>query len=491
MKKVFNKQKKALAAIMLMPFLLACATYNNRIQGYYNCIVTGNYAAADKALDDIKLLKKKRNRFLYVVEKGKVAQLLHHYDVSNIYFNEADNIAEDAQSKVEDIAVGTLVNPMMQSYKPEAFEKFMLHYYKAINYLQLGKQEDALVETRRITIQANEQSNKYGDKTNRYSKDAFSFMLQGIIYESAGDVNNAFIAYRNAAETYLANSDNSWYGVHIPDQLKQDVLRTALANGFMDEVSRFEKLFNITYQKQNKASGGELIFFIEKGRAPVKEEQNISFVLSRNGVGDFFFTDATGSINVPFNFNVGISAADLSKYKLETFRIALPKYITQQPYYTQQYIAYKDSFINPEKVQDINTLAVETLRQRWLTELSLALSRLAVKKITELLIRGSASKKDSVIVDKNGKTTTIKKNNNSGREAIADALEVYSFFSEKADTRNWQSLPASIYLARIPLQLGENKISLFLSNHRGGQDSIALTVNGTGRMQFYNYASLK
>lgn len=190
-----------------------------------------------------------------------------------MYLNEADYLAEDARTSASDIAGGTLVNPMMQPYKPEAFEKFMLHYYKAINYLQLGKRDEALVETRRITIQANEQNDKYGDKTNRYSKDAFSFILQGVIYESAGDMNNAFIAYRNAAETYLAVPNNTWYGVHIPEQLKQDVLRTAYANGFMDEVSRFEKLFNITYQPQANPPGGELIYFIEKGRVAKKENK--------------------------------------------------------------------------------------------------------------------------------------------------------------------------------------------------------------------------
>lgn len=488
----FNKLLKALAAIMLMPFLLACATYNKRIQGYYGYMAAGNYVAANQALDNIKLLKKQRNLFLYKVEKGRVMQLLKQYDTSNMYLNEADHLAEDARTSASDVAVGTLVNPMMQPYKPEAFEKFMLHYYKAINYLQLGKRDEALVEARRITIQANEQNDKYGDKTNRYGKDAFSFILQGVIYESAGDINNAFIAYRNAAETYLAVPSNTWYGVHIPEQLKQDVLRTAYANGFMDEVSRFEKLFNITYQQQVNPPGGELIYFVEKGRVAVKGEQNISFVLSRNGLGNFFFSDQNSSLQVPFDFSVGINASDLAKYKLETFRIALPKYIPQAAYYTQQYITNNGAFINPEKVQDISTLAIETLRERFLKELGLALSRLAVKKIAEFLIRGSESKKDSVVVGKNGETTTVPKSKTSSiREGIATALEIYSFFSEKADTRNWQSLPADIYIARIPLELGENKVALILSNGRNKEDSVTVMVKGTGKLQFYNYASLR
>lgn len=481
-----------MAAIMLMPFLLACATYNKRIQSYYNYMAASNYTAANKALENIKLLKKQRNLFLYKVEKGHVMQLLNQYETSNMYLNEADYLAEDTRASAGDIIAGTLVNPMMQQYQPEAFEKFMLHYYKAINYLHLGKRDEALVEARRITIQANEQNNKYGDKTNRYSKDAFSFILQGVIYESAGDINNAFIAYRNAAETYLAAPNSIWYGVHVPEQLKKDVLRTAFANGFMDEVSRFEKIFNTTYQHQTNPPGGELIYFIEKGRVAVKGTQNIFFILSRDGLGNFFFSDQNNSIQVPFDFSVGISASDLDRYKLETFRIALPKYITQAAYYTQQYITNNGVIINPEKVQDINTLAIETLRERFLKELGLALSRLVVKKVAAYLIRASESKKKSMATDKDGKTTIATKNNtNNIRDGIDTALEIYSLFSEKADTRNWQSLPADIYMARIPLELGENKIVLTLSNGKNRMDSMVFTFRGTGKLQVYNYASLK
>ncbi len=130
-----NMFKRALAAFVLMPFLLSCASYNARISGYYDHMTSGNYTMADKALDNVRLLQKKRNRFLYLVEKGRIAQLLHQYDTSNTFFNEADNLAEDTKSNIGDISVGAITNPMMQQYQPEAFEKFMLHYYKAINYL--------------------------------------------------------------------------------------------------------------------------------------------------------------------------------------------------------------------------------------------------------------------------------------------------------------------------------------------------------------------
>ncbi|MEI9808407.1 MAG: hypothetical protein WDO16_11355 [Bacteroidota bacterium] len=91
----------------------------------------GNYESAAKALDNNKLLKKNRNRLLYLLERGKVCHLLQQYDSSNRYFNEADQLMEDTRTSVKDIALGTLLNPMMQTYKGEDFEKYLVHYYKS------------------------------------------------------------------------------------------------------------------------------------------------------------------------------------------------------------------------------------------------------------------------------------------------------------------------------------------------------------------------
>ena len=38
----------------------------------------------------------------------------------------------------------------------------------------------------------------------RYRNDGFARYVCGILYEAAGDLNNAFIAYRNAYEAYGA-----------------------------------------------------------------------------------------------------------------------------------------------------------------------------------------------------------------------------------------------------------------------------------------------
>ncbi|MBB5437087.1 hypothetical protein HDC92_000755 [Pedobacter sp. AK017] len=468
---------KASFFLGLVLFLSGCASYNDMIASYYKQIAAGNYTEAVKELDKNKLLQKPRNKLLFLMEKGKASHLSGDYENSNRYFNEADQLLENGIGGAMDAVVGTLVNPMTQSYKGEDFEKFMIHYYKALNYVYLGLNEDAIVEARRITLQSQEQGDKFNDKDSRYSKDAFSLMLQGLIYEQDGDVNNAFIAYRNAAEVYLNSKDQTYYGVKIPAELKQDVLRMADRNGFTAELSRFEALFGMKYQAEPKPEGGELIFFWENGLAPVKKQEELFFSLIKGSNGDLFFTNLGGTIIIPFNHTY--SNSNFSLNGVESLRATYPKYQAQPPHYSSATLSNGTQTVSFEKAEDINELAFKTLDQRFVKEMGKVLTRLAVKKSAEYALRQSAKGNG-----KDGK-------DNSLLEGLGIGMQLYSLLSEKADTRNWQSLPANISYTRIPLKKGENTLTLDLKGAGGNSDSKTITVNGTGKLQFYNYSTLR
>jgi hypothetical protein len=456
-----------------MPLLFSCATYNNRIGTYYDEVINNQYDKAYMAIDHNKLLLRKRNRLLYLFEKGKMAHLLKQYDSSNLYFNEADLFIEDAHTSTKDVALGTLLNPMMETYKGEDFEKFMVHYYKALNYLGLGQSDEAMVEARRISLTSYTQQDKTGDKTNRYSDDAFALIMQGIIYEQNGDMNNAFISYRNSVDIFL-KSKNSWYGVSMTEQLKQDLLRTAAANGFTGEVQRYSTLLNTTLQPATKTAGGELILFWENGLAPVKQEQNFFFGLTKDGLGNFTFTDATGTVNVPFIFDTNLNKDKIKAEDVRSLRVAFPKYLEQPVFYTQGTVSVNNAQYNFEQAENINDLAFATLKERFIKDMTKTLSRLAIKKLAEAAARANKSEKDK-----------------DEREAVATAIQVFSFVTEKADTRNWQSLPHTILYTRIPLQPGANEVKINFTGPNQQNKPINLVVEGKGRLQVQNVCTLR
>ena len=482
MKNIF---KRAWAAWLLVPFIFGCSSYNKSMTSYYANIKTHNYDKALHSLEKNKVIKKDRNALLYNMEMGKLYFLKNDAAKSNLYLNRADNIAESQNKSLKDIALGNLLNPMQQAYKGEDFEQFMLHYYKAVNYAALGQTEDAVVEARRITLAANAQNDKFTNKENRYSKDAFALNLQGMIYEMAGDVNNAFIAYRNAADIYL-RADNNYYGVKMPQQLQLDLLRTATAMGFTGEGQRYEKLFNASYV-ENAPAKNELILFIEEGAAPVKEEKNFLLTAGANGINSFNYIDADG-LNANFNFNAsayGINENRLSS--LRTFRVAMPTYRVQ--YQQQAGVTVNANGVNytPQLAQNLNSIAVNVLKERFVTEMANALARQLTKKLmekgTQAVAQSMTKKKENTTSDSSATAKEKQKKENEQRAAMAGevaglVMNVFNTVTEKADTRNWQSLPAFVSYVRVPLQEGENTITV---NYNG--NPITLQVNGNGGLQ--------
>lgn len=457
-------------AIPLMLFLFSCASYNRQITTYYTLVEKKEYQKASTTLEKIKLLNTKRNRLLYLLEKGKMSHLMKDYDQSNVYFNEADRHIEDVRTSISDIALGTLLNPMMQTYKGEDFEKFMVHYYKSLNYMYLGQSSDAIVEAKRISLRSFAQQDKASDK--KYSDDAFALMLQGIIYESAGDINNAFISYRNAVQIYL-NHQGEYYGVKMPEQLKTDLLRTAHKLGFYSDLEYYENQFSIKYTASETSDGGDLVLFWENGFAPVKREQNFFFSLTKDGAGNFMFIDEANGLNVPFDFSSGVNRSALKPADLRSFRVAFPKYEEQPIAFNNASIYVDEKSYRFERAEDINALAFATLKERFVKEISIALSRLVVKKLAE----EAARPKDED--DKKKKE----------REAMALALQIFSFASEKADTRNWQTLPHTIHYSRIPLRKGKNIVKVEYSGPFS--HSVNLEVEGLGHLQLRNLVTMR
>lgn len=471
---------RALVAAAVVPFFYSCATYNEQAAPYYSSMLEGNYEKASDQLDRTRLLKKDRNRLLYLLEKGKMEHLIGHYAHSNNYLNEADLLMEDGRTTVKDVAVGNLVNPMMKTYQGEDFEKYMVHYYKALNYLQLGAPDEAIVEARRITLRSYAQDDKIRSE-RKYVSDAFSHLMQGLVYERGGDVNNAFIAYRNAVDLYLERQ-GSYYGVRMPGQLKKDLLRTAHQMGFTGEVEKYERLLETKYVHAEAPAGGELVVFWENGLAPVKTEQNLLFSLVDRGGGNLVFVDRGGLYNVPFDPDRYYHGDRTRLNHLAALRVAIPRYETILPHFSGAALSGNGATYGLEPAQSVNELAIATLRERMLKELAQTLTRLAIKRLTEEIVEPDHDDKK----DKDQK----KKKDDDWQEALAFGLKVFNVATEKADTRNWQSLPHTIYYTRIPLQAGENKLAIELAGSGSKRAPKAITVNGRGGLQFYSFCTI-
>jgi hypothetical protein len=78
-------------------------------------------------------------------------------------------------------------------------------------------------------------------------------------------------------------------------------------------------------------------------------------------------------------------------------------------------------------------------------------------------------------------------------DRLGAVLGIVNALTEKADTRNWQTLPHSIYYSRVPLQEGKNELKLLLHSGRN-QDSTAYSFTyqvKKGETLFHTFSSLE
>jgi len=463
------KWKRVCMVILCVPFLFSCATYHHKMAVYYKQVVrTTQYDEALKVLDNNNYIQQSRNKFLYFIEKGMVQHLANNYDSSNYYLNLADAFLDIQKRTSADFIKSVTINPTMQKYLGEPFDPFFIHYYKSLNYLYLNKMDDAIVEARRIGLQNKLLLDTYKNPQKKYTTDAFATILQGLLYEIAGDINNAFIAYRNAADIFI-NAKSMYYGVSMPLQLKKDVIRTASQMGFIDIAQQYRTKFSFsdTTVVANK-SFAEAIIFIEQGWSPIKNEQN--FVLSRDGYGnsDFYYFDANGNrISIPFDngFYRNMYGNTFSANSVNVTRIALPYYVVQTNNTMAPTVLVNSFAYTTELVQNINALALTTLQERQVTEIAHAIARQIAKKLIE-----RASKEAATAIAKSTSDSKDEKKKQKDAEMAGIitglAVNLFNTATEKADTRSWLTLPAYINYVRVPLQEGSNNIVLECGNEK-------------------------
>lgn len=440
----------------------SCATYYQKNFDFNRDFESGDLGRALETLKKNTGEESGRARFLYFVNNGLLHSVLGEYEESNAAFEKAFLFGEDYRINYIQEAASYFTNPMVTVYRGEDHEHLMLLYFKAINYLKMNKPDEALVECRRLNIRLNQLSDKYKSE-ERYQRDAFVHNLMGIIYQSIRDYNNAFIAYRNALEVYEGDY-GKMFNVKAPEQLKRDLVNTAYWIGFFQEFDQYCEQFGMEGYKPSEPDA-ELVFFWHNGLSPVKSEWSVNFAINHASDNMVVFTNDAMGISFPFKLDDDEEKSDLSS--LEVFRVAFPRYVERPLYFNGAYIQTGTDTIRMELAEDINQVAFYSLKKRMLEEFSKGLLRAALKKATEHSMRKEDDRLGAVI-------------------GLVNAM------TEKADTRNWQTLPHSIYYARVPLKEGVNEVKFSLVSEAPAATEYDFTYQARkGQTLFHTFSSLE
>lgn len=408
--------------------LTGCATYSESFGVIEHDLAARQY---DSALRDIeKQPRSKTDSVLCLLNKGMVLRMKRDFSGSNQALEAAKAEMERLYAaSVSENTLSFLVNDATVSYAGDDYEQVLVHLYMAFNYLELGQPKEARVEALQVDIKLREIGEKIpGDK---FTEDALSRYLTGLIYEEMGEWSDAMIAYRKAYEAYKKYQVN--YGMAMPDMLKHDLLRLAQRQGLTDEVAQYRKEFGITPpQEENSTSEqeGELVFVLNNGLAPIKREKVV------------------GAIAPPPS--VVVNAARHKQTTLAppvVVNIALPYYESRPTKVLSARISVSGKQASTEMMENIDAIARASLDSR--------MPAITARSIARAVAKGAIQES----VDRAGNN----KNNDPAAALLGSFIvRVAAVATERADTRSWLTLPANIQLARLSMPPGSYTVTVDL-----------------------------
>jgi hypothetical protein len=263
------------------------------------------YAKAQRALDKYR---NDPDKILYLMERGRVAQLGSDRAASIEDFRQAIKAIEVNREKARftlsgSLATGSalLLNDNAIPYQSDGYERVLLHQFQALNYLFSGDVEAALVEVRRANLEQSEaleahakeaaaaeekgrqylgQNRSFTDKfaamndvANRVKnsfQNAYTFYTSGVIYEIAGNANDAYIDYKKALEIFPGNP-----------YVQRDVLRLASKLGMKDDLQHYQSRFGIKPESAQRGAGDVVVLF-ENGFVPAKVETGVPIFVGQH-----------------------------------------------------------------------------------------------------------------------------------------------------------------------------------------------------------------
>ncbi len=366
-------------SLCLISVLSGCASYQSKVQDARRALVQNDFP---KALAELKPLAENENddQLVYLLDYAVALQLAGNLKESNQAFLKADRLAElvDYQS-ISRFAGSLALNEEMVQYKGDTFERMFINAYLAMNFLEMGKLDDALVEARRI----NEKYLKYrAEEKKEFELNFFGKYLSAIIWEANRSYDDAYIAY---SEAYKIDPDIS--------SLREDLIRSAKLAQRADEYTKWKKKFPEVQEQAAwyDRSQGELVIIFQQGWGPRK---------------------------IPSQ----------GEYR---FPALVPTFSTTRK--ARLYLG-SNSYLSSE-VYDVQQAAIETLKEDQGILLAKRISGIAAK---------------AVLADQ------VRQKN----QALGDLTWLVLNLADRADVRQWSTLPQSIQTIRVPLKPGKYLFSL-------------------------------
>lgn len=445
----FSKRFRVTLMIVLTAIGVGCASTGKVQQQLAEKMRSGDYSGALRLVEEQKSKAfKDENRLLYFLERGMLLHIDGQFMESNAAFEEAKQIGDALYTKsLSDLGFSLMSNDYALDYAGENFERTLIHLFAALNYVQLGEIDSALVEVRQV---GNYLRKLQIDSTNEnvYQEDAFARYLSALLYESGGELDSAFVDYKKAAVAY--RSYRSAYAVKEPVSLMPNAERVASQLGQWAQ-NDLRDLGGGAPPRIFPEGAGEIIVLHYNGLSPIKGQDRYTIPFSEAWLLAIAFQGAarTGD-RVNINRAIAISSQIAG---VDVVSVAFPKFVDRPYTIVRMRPNVKGALeiSRPELVEDIGAIAVKDLEDRIIRIRTKTIARAAIKyalqKGAEVAVREAGGEYASLF----GVATQI-------------AGNIARFASEQADKRVWSTLPDQIWMSSIVLPEGEHDLTVDFLN---------------------------
>lgn len=395
------------------------------------------------------------NQLLYLLDYGMALQLADQYDASSKEFEAAYRLAADLYTKnVSGELASFFTSDNSIPYYGEEFERVLMLVFNALNYAYRGDYESALVEARRVDLQFRTFSK------GRYEFDPFALYLSGLLAESAGELDDAWISYERAFDAY--NSQAEMLGLPVPTSL------LAHWAGVSKKVGREAPEGIAKYAQPDLGASGELVIFHYMGPGPRKIERFLEM-----SVGDGFAivqaTDIRGE-----DQKQAQQAFSAAKGLASTTQVSIAYPIFEQPPLTCGSLRVEApgcEVRSVERVHNVSGVAYINLEDRVKAMWGRIVARAVVKFVTARTA-GAVGEQLS--------------GNSFVGNLIGAVTQAALSATESADVRGWRTLPAEIWMTRMVCGQGAHQVRIRQHHRQYGEiyDDLSDVLIQPGRTVF-------
>ncbi len=415
-----NRSLHASIVLALAGLLAACASHSDLRRQFMSEFRDGRYATAEATL--VASAGSREQDFLVdVFDRAMVLHRQGKYKESNEFLERADQKIEELYTKkVSDALAALAWNDTAATYQGEDFERVMVDVLQAFNYLAEGDRDGALVEARQVSrkMETHVAWLKQHEVDTRYRRDPFALYVAGLVHESAGDHDAAYLAYEQAAAGYHELAEA--YSVGAPPELARDLARAATRAGRHEQAARWKGEESVD-DPLGAPGASELVVIVGLGLVAHKESNKwVTF-------------DGQDTIAVTY-----------PEYRQTPSRVAG----------AEIWVTGSTSAFPAWTRHDLSTLAAGVLAERNEAvkgrAIAAGIARWVAKKLARAIGQSSRNQGVQIAAALFTLGTTVKE------------------LAEVADTRSWRTLPDRYAVARVAVPPGVQDVDVLFRDAAGG-----------------------